>query len=49
MGFFLQWMWCLLAFLLGSLLAWLLATASLTFTSADDAMSDLADSGEADR
>jgi uncharacterized membrane protein ArfB len=49
MGFFLQWMWYLLAFLLGSLVAWLIATASLPFTSSDDAIADLAESGEADR
>ncbi len=49
MSFFLQWIWYLLAFLLGSLVAWLIATASLTFTSADDAIADLAEAGEADR
>lgn len=46
MGFFLQWVWCLLAFLLGSLVAWVIATGSITRTSADEAIADLPGSRE---
>lgn len=33
MDFFIQWVWYLLAFLLGSLFAWLIATVSVKRTS----------------
>lgn len=46
MGFFVQWVWCLLAFLVGSLVAWLIAAVTIKRTSDDDAIADLAGSRE---
>ena len=40
MDFVIQWVWYLLAFLLGSLVAWLIAAATIRRTSADDAFTD---------
>ena len=41
MGFFIQWVWYLLAFLVGSLVAWLLAVVAVKRTSEDDAFAEL--------
>ncbi len=46
MGFFIQWVWYLLAFLLGSLIAWLVAAVSIKRTSEEDAIADLPGSRE---
>jgi len=46
MGFFLQWVWYLLAFLVGSLVAWLLAVVTVKRTSEDEAFDDLPGSRE---
>ncbi len=44
MGFFIQWVWYLLAFLAGSLVAWLLAVVTVKRTSEEEAFADLPDS-----
>jgi uncharacterized membrane protein ArfB len=41
-----QWAWYLLAFLSGSLLAWVIATASIACISEEDAIADLPGSQE---
>ena len=46
MGFFIQWVWYLLAFLLGSVVAWLIAAVSIKRTSEDEALADLPGSRE---
>ncbi len=46
MGFVIQWVWYLIAFLLGSLVAWLIAAVSIKRTSEGDAIADLPDSRE---
>jgi uncharacterized membrane protein ArfB len=46
MSFFVQWVWYLLAFLAGSLVAWALAIVTVKRTSADDASTDLPGSRE---
>lgn len=46
MGFFMQWLWYLLAFGLGSLVAWALASVTIKRTSEDEAMADLSASDE---
>jgi uncharacterized membrane protein ArfB len=46
MGFFIQWVWYLLAFLLGSVVAWLIAAVSIKRTSEDEAIADLPGSRE---
>jgi uncharacterized membrane protein ArfB len=38
MGFVIQWVWYLLAFLLGSAVAWAIATISIKPTSEEDAL-----------
>lgn len=46
MDFFIQWAWYLLSFLLGSLVAWLIAAIWIKRTSADEAIADLPGSRE---
>jgi uncharacterized membrane protein ArfB len=46
MDFFIQWVWYLLAFLVGSLVAWLLAAVSLKRTSEEEALADMPGSRE---
>ena len=46
MGFFIQWVWYLLAFLVGSLVAWLLAVVTVKRTSEEEAFADLPGSRE---
>ena len=46
MGFFIQWVWYVLAFLVGSLVAWLLAVVTVKRTSEDEAFVDLPGSRE---
>jgi uncharacterized membrane protein ArfB len=46
MGFFIQWVWYVLAFLVGSLAAWLIAAATIKRTSEDEALADLPGSRE---
>jgi uncharacterized membrane protein ArfB len=46
MDFVIQWVWYLLAFLLGSLAAWLIATILIKHTSKDEAIADLPGSRE---
>jgi uncharacterized membrane protein ArfB len=46
MDFFIQWVWYLLAFLVGSLVAWLLASVSLKRTSEEEALADMPGSRE---
>lgn len=41
MGFFLQWMYYLLAFLVGSAAAWVIATLTVHRTSREEAIADL--------
>jgi uncharacterized membrane protein ArfB len=41
MDFFVQWVWYLLAFLVGSLVAWLVAAVSLKRTSEEEALADM--------
>ena len=41
MDFIIQWLWYLLAFVLGSLVAWLITVVSIRHTSADQALADL--------
>jgi uncharacterized membrane protein ArfB len=46
MDFVIQWVWYLLAFLVGSLVAWLLAAVSLKRTSEQEALADMPGSRE---
>jgi uncharacterized membrane protein ArfB len=46
MGFLIQWGWYLIAFLLGSLVAWLIVAVSIKHTSEEAAIADLAGSQE---
>lgn len=46
MDLFIQWVWYLLAFLVGSLVAWLLTAATVKRTSAEEAFADLPGSRE---
>jgi uncharacterized membrane protein ArfB len=46
MDFFIQWVWYLLAFLVGSLVAWLLAAVSLKRTSEEEALAEMPGSRE---
>jgi uncharacterized membrane protein ArfB len=47
MDFVIQWLWCLVAFVLGSLVAWVIAVTSVKHTSKQQALADLPGSGEA--
>lgn len=51
MGFVIQWLWCLLAYVLGSVVAWLIAVVAVKCTSKEEAFADLPASPqmEADR
>ncbi|HET7742302.1 MULTISPECIES: hypothetical protein [unclassified Mycolicibacterium] len=46
MDFVIAWLWYLLAFLVGSLLAWLLATVTIKRTSEQEALDDMPGSRE---
>lgn len=46
MDFVIQWVWYLLAFLVGSLVAWLLAAVSIKHTSEDEALASMPGSRE---
>lgn len=46
MGFVVQWLWYLLAFVVGSLVAWLIAVATVKRTSEEEALADLPGSRE---
>ena len=46
MGFVVQWLWYLLAFLVGSAMAWAIAVATVKRTSEDEAIADLPGSRE---
>lgn len=41
MGFIVQWLWYLLAFLVGSAVAWLITIAAIKPTSEEEALADL--------
>ena len=41
MDFVIQWLWYLVAFAVGSLVAWLIAVATVKRTSEEDALADL--------
>lgn len=41
MGFVIQWLWYLVAFVVGSLVAWLIATATVKRTSEEEALADI--------
>jgi uncharacterized membrane protein ArfB len=44
--FFIQWVWYVLAFLVGSLVAWAIAAATIKRTSEEEAFADLPGSRE---
>jgi uncharacterized membrane protein ArfB len=46
MGFVIQWLWCLLAFVVGSLVAWLITVVTIRRTSEEEALADLSNSRE---
>jgi uncharacterized membrane protein ArfB len=46
MDFVIAWLWYLLAFLVGSLVAWLLATVTIKRTSEQEALDDMPGSRE---
>jgi uncharacterized membrane protein ArfB len=46
MAFIVQWLWYLLAFVVGSLVAWLITVATIKPTSEEEALADLADGQE---
>lgn len=46
MDFVIQWVWYVLAFLVGSLVAWLVALAAVKRTSEEEAFADLPGSRE---
>ncbi|MEZ0363800.1 hypothetical protein ACAG26_08870 [Mycobacterium sp. pUA109] len=46
MDFVVQWLWCLLAFAAGSLVAWGIAIVSVKHTSKDEALAGLPDARE---
>lgn len=46
MAFLAQWLWYLLAFVVGSAVAWTIAVASISRTSESEAIADLPDSRE---
>jgi uncharacterized membrane protein ArfB len=43
MGFVIQWLWYLLAFVVGSLVAWLITVLTIKRTSEEEALADLPD------
>lgn len=46
MDFIIQWLWYLLAFVVGALVAWLLSVVTIKHTSEDAALAELPDSRE---
>ena len=46
MDFVIQWLWYLLAFVVGSLVAWLIAVVTVKRTSEEEALADLPGSRE---
>jgi uncharacterized membrane protein ArfB len=46
MDFVIQWLWCLLAFVVGSAVAWLITIISIKRTSAEQALADMPGSRE---
>ncbi len=46
MDFVMQWLWYLIAFVVGSLVAWLIAVVAIKPTSEDEAFADLPGSRE---
>jgi uncharacterized membrane protein ArfB len=46
MDFVIQWLWCLLAFVVGSAVAWLITIVSIRRTSEEQAVADLPGSRE---
>jgi uncharacterized membrane protein ArfB len=46
MDFVIQWLWCLLAFVIGSAVAWLITIVSIRRTSEEQALADLPGSRE---
>jgi uncharacterized membrane protein ArfB len=46
MAFIIQWLWYLVAFLVGSLVAWLIAVLTIKPTSKEEAFADLPGSRE---
>ena len=46
MAFVMQWLWYLVAFLVGSLVAWLITVATIKPTSEDAALDQLSDAVE---
>jgi uncharacterized membrane protein ArfB len=46
MGFVVQWLWYLLAFLVGSAVAWTITVATVKRTSEEEALADLPGSRE---
>jgi uncharacterized membrane protein ArfB len=46
MGFIVQWLWYLVAFLVGSAVAWLIAVLTVSRTSREEAIADLPGSRE---
>ncbi|MGV9800448.1 channel accessory protein ArfB [Mycobacterium sp. NPDC003449] len=46
MDFVIQWLWYLLAFVVGSLVAWLVSVLTVKHTSEEAALADLPDSRE---
>jgi uncharacterized membrane protein ArfB len=46
MDFVIQWLWYLLAFVVGSLVAWLITVVSIRRTSEEEALADLSGARE---
>ncbi len=46
MAFITQWLWYLAAFLVGSLVAWIIATVTISRTTEEEAIADLPGSRE---
>ena len=46
MDFVIQWLWYLVAFVVGSLVAWLITVLTIKPTSEEEALADLADARE---
>jgi uncharacterized membrane protein ArfB len=46
MAFITQWLWYLASFLVGSLVAWIIATVAISRTSEEEAIADLPGSRE---
>jgi uncharacterized membrane protein ArfB len=46
MDFVIQWFWYLLAFVVGSFVAWLITVATIKRTSEEEALADLSDARE---